>query len=261
MKRYLFTALALLILLTPGLTSCGGSPALSPDSEVKAAIVDQLYLLEPNQAFIDQTTEMLESYGFKVDVWQGEEVTVNFYRELPRYGYKLIVLRAHSGILYYVENSEAVPMKTTYLFTGETYTIMKYVGEQITERVQNAQMTEDYPLVFVVNSQFITESMRGRFDNTAIIMMGCSSYYLDDMATAFVEKGASTYLGWNATVGLDYVDDATLNLIDNLCTKEMTMEEAIATTMTEVGRDPHYNTRLKYYPPQSGSQTIRELIK
>ena len=152
-------------------------------------------------------------------------------------------------------------MEITGLFTGEAYTPTKYVTEQLSERVQAAQMSEDYPIVFSVNPEFIIKSMKGKFDNTAIIMMGCSGHYLDDMATAFVQKGASTYLGWSATVGLDYVDTAALNLADNLCTKNLTVEQAVAGTMAEVGRDPYYNARLKYYPAESGSQTIQELIK
>ena len=116
MKRYLFTAIAILVLLIPGLTSCSGHSEASPDSEAKAAIIDQLYCLEPNQVFIDETTEILEACGFEVDVWQGEEVTVNLYRELPKYGYELIIFRAHSGIMYYVENSEVITKETTYLF-------------------------------------------------------------------------------------------------------------------------------------------------
>ena len=44
-------------------------------------------------------------------------------------------------------------------------------------------------------------------------------------------------------------------------TKNLTVEQAAAGTMTEVGRDPYYNARLKYYPAENGSLTIQELIK
>jgi hypothetical protein len=261
MKRYLFTLPVLLILILPGLISCGSSLSPTPNAEAKAAIIDQLYLFQPNQAFTDKTTELLEGYGFNVDVWQGEDITVDFYRQLPKCGYEIIVFRAHMGILCHVEESKVVTLEITDLFTGEAYTPTKYVTEQLNERIQEAQMPEDCPSVFSINPEFVTESMKGRFDDTAIIMMGCSGHHLDDMAAAFVQKGASAYLGWSASVLLDYVDTATLNLIDNLCVKNLTVEQAVARTMAEVGRDPYYNTRLKYYPAQSGSHTIRELIK
>jgi len=92
-------------------------------------------------------------------------------------------------------------------------------------------------------------------------MMGCSAIRHPDMAQAFVEKGASTYLGWGASVCLGYVDGATLDLISNLCTKGMTVEQAIVSTMNEVGPDPTYGAYLHCYPEQSAKQTIAELIR
>jgi len=68
-------------------------------AEPKAAIIDQLYSLQPNEAFISEVTKELEDYGFEVDIYQGDEVTVDLYRQLPGYGYKVIIFRAHSGLL------------------------------------------------------------------------------------------------------------------------------------------------------------------
>ena len=259
MKRYLFAALVIFIALVPASYGCHSTE--DRGSKAKAAIVDQLYLLEPNPAFIEKTTAMLESYGFEVDVWQGEEVTVKFYQQLPRYGYKFIIFRVHSGLLLALVHSNVVPSETTYIFTGETYNTTKYVSEQLTERVSNALMTTEYPLVFAINSEFVRKEMKDNFDNTAILMMGCESHYLDDMAGAFVEKGASVYLGWSDVVSLEYVDDATLHLMGNLCTENMTVAEGVSKTMAELGFDPYFRAYQKYYPSRSGSHTVGELIK
>ena len=85
MRRCLFVALAAVVLALPGLTLlCGcGAPNTDSSAEAKAAIIDQLYILRPNQAFIDEATGVLEDYGFSVDLYQGDEVTVDFFRELP----------------------------------------------------------------------------------------------------------------------------------------------------------------------------------
>ena len=99
MKRSLCIALAVLISGLPGLTLFSACSASSTEPEPRAAIVDQLGTLFPNQAFIEQTTRELEEYGFKVDVYPGDSVTVDLYRELPALGYKLIVFRIHSGLL------------------------------------------------------------------------------------------------------------------------------------------------------------------
>jgi len=261
MKRYLFIVSVIIVLTTLILTACSNHPAENHSAETKAAIVDQLYLLESNPAFIEKATQILESHGFTVDLWQGKEITVDFYRELPERGYKLIVFRVHSGLLLSMEGSKVVPLETTYLFTGETYTTTKYVSEQLTDKVSNALMSENYPLIFAVNSDFIRENTKGSFDNTVIIAMGCETHYFDDLATAFIEKGASVYTGWSTVVSLEYVDTATLNLLDNLCTENLTVEQGVAETMAELGHDPYFRAYLKYYPAESGGKTITELIK
>ncbi|MFC2066953.1 hypothetical protein ACFLUO_07930 [Chloroflexota bacterium] len=262
MKRCLFFVSAVFILFTLAPVSCGNNSTESDSSQPRAAIIDQLYLLENNTTFTEKTTQALEDYGFEVDLWQGKDVTVDLYRELPEYGYKLIIFRVHSGLLLaLLQAHNLVPSKTTYLFTGETYTTTKYTTEQLNERVTNAMMTTEYPLVFAINSEFIINDMKGTFDNTVIIAMGCESHYLDDMATAFVQRGASAYIGWDNLVSLKYVDKATLTLISNLSTGNMTMEEGIDKTMGELGYDPYFHAQLKSYPPQSGIKTIRELIE
>ena len=261
MKRYLIIALAVCTLALPGLVLSAGCPPPHPDSGLKAAIIDQLAVLEPNQAFIDQATAELEACGFEVDVYPGEEVSVELYRQLPKYGYELIIFRAHAGLLKAEEGSEVVGVKkATYLFTAEEYKQTRYVREQLDDQLLPAEMVADFPLVFAVNSKFVLESMRGSLDDTVIIMMGCSCIYLEDMAAAFTLKGASAYLGWGGSVGLDYVDRAAAELITSLCTEGMTVEGAVAETMTEVGPDPDWGAGLKFYPQESGGQTIRELI-
>lgn len=246
----------MVIIALPGLTLFSGCSAPSPELEAKAAIVDQLYSLQPNQAFIEQMTQELEDYGFEVDIYQGDEVTVDFYRELPSYGYNRIIFRTHSGLL----GSEGEIIKRTTLFTNEPYSQTKHVAEQLSDQLAMARIDENHPWVFGIGAKFVTQSMEGRFPNTVIIMMGCSTLYLDDLAQAFIEKGASTYLGWDATVGLDYVDEATPILATNLYSKGMTIKEAVDKTMAEVGPDPDYHASLKYYQAKSGSQTIKELI-
>jgi len=247
--------LALLIVWLVSIPACNQTQDSLTDS-LKAAIVDQLYSLQPNEAAIQQMTQELEDYGFEVDIYQGDEVTVDLYSELPGYGYDLIIFRAHSGLL----GREGETIEKTCLFTNEPYSQTRHVTQQLTEQLAMARISEHYPWVFAIGSKFVTQSMQGEFDNTVIIMMGCSCLYLGDLATAFIDSGASTYLGWDASVGLDYVDKATPVLITNLCAKRLTIREAVDETMAEVGADPDYHACLKYYPATSGSQTIRELM-
>ncbi len=236
--------------------TCGPTGSSHP-GELNAVIIDQLYVLQPNQDFIKQTTQELEDYGFEVDLYQGDEITVDLYRQLSGLGYKLIIFRAHSGLL----GMEGEIIKRTCLFTNEPYSQTKHVAEQLSDQLAMARIDEHHSWVFAIGDEFVTQSVEGEFANTVIIMMGCSCLYLDDLAQAFIEKGASTYLGWDVAIDLSYVDDAAISLVENLCGENLTVREAVAKTMAEKGPDPHYGAVLKYYPPDSGSYTIAELAK
>jgi hypothetical protein len=234
-----------------------GTAGSSESAKPRAAIIDQLYSLQPNGVIISDVIQELEAYGFNVDLYQGDDVTVDLYRKLPSYGYSLIIFRAHSGLL----GSEGEMIKRTCLFTNEPYRETKHVTEQLTDQLAMARINEHHPWVFGIGDEFVTRSMEGQFDNTVIIMMGCSTLYLDDLAQAFVQKGTSIYLGWDAAVSLSYVDQATPILITNLCSKNMTVKKAVAETMAGVGPDPDYGAYLKYYPSESSNQTIKALLR
>lgn len=236
--------------------------ASTNSGEPKVAIIDQLYALDqPNQEFIGQVTDNLESYGFKVDLYQGDEVTVDLYRRLPEHGYKLIIFRVHSGLLKVKEVQSGGPtLVITSLFTSERYSTTKYVSEQLNDEIAPAVTREGCPSYFAVLPKFVS-SMKGEFDNTAIIVAGCSGLYFNDLAQAFIDKGAAAYLAWDDIVGLNYVDNTTIALIKKLCPEELTIGEAVANTMEEKGPDPDWGAVLKYYPAESGNKTIAELIK
>ena len=231
----------------------------SPDNlgKPRAAIVDQLYNLQPNEAFIAKVTTELEEYGFAVDLYQGDDITVDFYRELPTHGHKLIVFRAHSGLLgggdFYIPK--------TVLFTNEEYSTGAHPTEQAFDRLVMGAPGPGQPVMFGITASFVTRSMKGRFDDTVITIMGCGGIYLTDLAQAFVDKGASAYLAWDASVLLQYVDDATLYLIGQLCSEKATIKEAVDSTMHVKGLDPEWKAELQYYPSGTGNRTLEELVK
>ena len=267
MKRYHLAALVVAILAIPGLALClgcsgpGGDTPNDDSDENRAAIVDQLYSMQPNQAFINKSTEILQAYGFEVHLHRGDEVAVDLYRDLPSYGYEVIVFRAHAGLLSHQEESQVVVTEATCLFTNEPYSETKHISEQLNGELARARIAEGYPTVFAVGARFIKHSMEGEFDNTVVIMMGCQCLYLTDLALAFYQKGAASYLAWNGPVGLDYVDDATVTLIDKLCSEGLSIQAAVDNTMAEKGPDPNYGSVLKYYPLHNAYKTLPQLIE
>jgi hypothetical protein len=233
------------------------SPMGEPDGggKPKAAIVDQLSFWK-NETFVQEVTRELEDYGFEVDLHQGNNITVDFYRGLSGSGYKLIIFRAHSGIL---EGEQGTYLKTT-LFTNEEFDLRKHQLDVLADRLFMASVREGDPWVFSISPKFVRESMTERFDGTVIIMMGCAGIYLTDLAEAFIDKGASAYLAWDASVELDYVDKATIYLVKQLCSEKATIKAAVDTTMDVIGEDPEHGADLKYYPAGAGDKTIGQLM-
>jgi len=233
-----------------------------------AAIIDQLSAsFQENEQFTSNVTKELEDYGFEVNIYQGGNITVDFYRRLPTYGYKLIIFRAHSGILE--QDGEVVPR--TVLFTNEKYSEARYALEQVYGQLTMGGACQGCPMMFGITPEFVraqnvvgqATDMEGRFDDTVIIMMGCSGIALPDLAEAFIDKGASIYLAWDRSVELYYVDEATPYLIGQLCSEELTFREAADNTMNAAGPDPNHGAELQfYYDPGShnGDKTLKELI-
>jgi hypothetical protein len=227
-------------------------------SQLKAAIVDQLSLTFPNQTFIETATNTLEEAGYTVDYYAGEEVTVEFCRNLPTHGYGLIILRVHSSAAE-LQGKEFVETPVG-IFTSESYSQTKYVYEQLTDQLLMASYAMPQPpYYFAIVPKFVTSSMKDTFQNTTVIMMGCEGLNNTKMAEAFIQKGAKAYIGWKGTVSASHTDKATTRLLQHLITEKQTTNQAIDNTMKEVGPDPGYKSLLIYYPLGVGEQTIENI--
>jgi hypothetical protein len=231
---------------------------VTSQSQPKAAIVDHLSLTFPNQNFIQTATNTLKQAGYSVDYYPGENVTVEFYRNLPTHGYSLIILRVHSSASPATEAEGPV-----ILFTSEPYSTTKHVYEQLTDQLCGAAYSTAQAKkgieYFGIGPLFVTQSMNGRFQNTIIIVMGCEGLSNTEMAKAFVQKGAKAYISWSASVSADHTDQATTCLLQHLITEKQTIKQAVDNTMNEIGPDPVYESMLDYYPLKVGEQTIENI--
>jgi cell division protein FtsB len=258
----IFTALILIVVLFSAyfgnsLLSQPQNQTLSQEpSQPKAAIVDQLSLTYPNQTFIEAATNILKQAGYSVDYYPGEEVTVEFYRNLPTHGYKIIILRVHSSAAE-LKGKEFVETLVG-IFTAEQYSQTRYVYEQLTDQlvIASSYTMPQPPYYFAIVPKFVTSSMKGTFKNTVIIMMGCKGLNNTKMAEAFIEKGAKAYIGWKGSVSASHTDTATISLLQHLITEKQTIKQAIENTMKEVGPDPTYKSQLTYYPLEAGDTCV-----
>ena len=216
----------------------------SSTSELKAVIVDHLSLSRPNRTFIQTATDILEEAGYTVDYYEGEQVTVERYRNLPTHGYSLIILRVHSAL----GPNDAPPLG---LFTSESFSETKYLPELLNDQLLMAAF-EPYepgdPTFFGIPPKFVTFSMNGKFQNSTVIHMGCDGLVYNGMAEAFIHKGAEAYVGWNGPVLARHTDHVTARLLKHLVNEKQTIKQAVAETMRDVGPDPVYDSLLLSYP-------------
>lgn len=248
----------------------------NPTSQPKAAaIVDHLSFFseQRNPAFISECKSILKKGGLTWAYYKGEDVTVDFYRNLPSYGTMLIILRVHSAMM----RTEEGTISILGLFTSERFSIeaaKKYSEDILHERLVEAFFSPEERArnisYFGIVPKFIEESMNGNFNKTIIIMMGCEGLGYDgrtyiDMAEAFRKRGAKVCIGWDGLVSTSHTDNATSCLLQHLV-QGNTVEEAVEKTMNEVGPEetyfPHqgYNSTLKYYPRAAGNYAIQHTL-
>ena len=233
-------------------------------SPPEAAIADHLSFFpdQRNPAFVDTCKTIFEEGELTWAYHEGEEITVDFYRKLPSCGTKIIILRVHSAIM----KTETGIISILGLFTSERYSdeaAKKYREDVLDDRLVKAFFTEGAEEYFGIVPKFVEESMKGKFQNTIIIMMGCEGLGYEeleytDMAEAFIKKGARVYISWDGSISLDHTDQATIHLLQSLILRKRTIDIAVTETMEIVGKDPTYNSTLQYYPrtAEAGNYTI-----
>lgn len=236
---------AVISLLVTGLLVClfvfSSSTTIYKAIPYTAAIIDQLGITHPNATFIQNTKNTLTSAGFSVNYYNYSQITVDFYRQLPSKRYSLIILRVHSCVGEYT--------RLTSLYTSESYSEWAYQLEQTRDQVTAVQIVEGRSAYFAITSNFAKAS--DVCNNSIVIMMGCDGLKKNDMAEAFIEKGAGVYISWDGPVTAEHTDKAADQLLRNLVSKNQTIVEAIRTTMNTVGPDPYYHSRLAYYPSEA----------
>ena len=224
-----------------------------PPGPPRAVIVDQLELTAPNPGFAEQARELLEAAGYEVDYVPGAEVTVDYYRELPSKGYEIVLLRAHAAGRELADDDYGDDVS---LFTSERVSTNKYLREQRERLVKGVgfsrEQMERGELYYGIPSSFVRESMEGEFDGATVVLMGCDVLRAQNMAEAFVDRGAGAVVGWDAPVSASHTDLGTLSMLRYLLVDELPVQEAAAAAMAEVGPDPYFDSVFLSYPPEEG---------
>jgi len=230
-------------------------PATPAKSSKRAAIVDQLYVHSPNQAFIDATGKLMQQAGFAIDLYTQDSVTVGLYGTLPSRGYELIVFRVHAGV------NQQMTGHPVGLYTTETYSELGYPQEQLADLVGMGRGFDgNDTVVFAVTPKYIEERSAASYPGTMIILMGCYGLFSQDLPQAFIERGASVVIGWDKLVGVDRTDNATLILLRYLLQEKLSVSNSVKATMKEIGPDPEYKSVLGYYPKNRGDMILSQIL-
>lgn len=200
----------------------------------KAAIIDGLYSLFPNPSFVQSVTGNLSAAGFKVDVFRGENVTINLLRNVN--GYKVLILRLHSAV---------GPDGFLYLFSGEPYSPTEYVFEQRSGSVRKG-ITDDRDEFFAINAAILGKENPSGLNDSTLILMGCNGTSDEMTIDVLLEQRVKTYISWSGKVGPAHTDEATMILVNALYIQKLNVGNAVAKTMTEVGPDPTFKSILEY---------------
>ena len=222
---------------------------LDQGKTLKAAIIDQLNSSHSNNTFWLTANSMFQSNGWSLHYYSGSlsSADVTFYRSLPQRAFNIVIIRSHTAMEY--------STGTLAIFTSEQWDDEKasttYLTDAMNDRIARVRVTLNSTAYFGITSNFV-KAMNGNFQDSIIIMMGCESLTNTKMAEAFIEKGAKAYIGWTGLVSADHTDAATQQLLKHLIVEKKTMATAITETLTEVGKDPTYESTMSYYPSQAG---------
>ncbi len=249
MKVFTFMFLALI------LTAACARP--SPASTGSGAVIIDGLQETGRSRFASQAVPELAALALNVDYFSGEQVNIDLFRGLSARGYSVIVLRMHSGLL----QKEGQLSGNTWLFTNEAYSSLNYIDERRTEIIVKARTDESRPWVFAIGPEFVRSRIAHQFGKAAIVAMGCYSLYYEDLARAFVSKGASAYIGWDGNLNIEHSDRAALELLKGLCGRKMGLSQALKRVGENVGADPTFGSRLVAYPPSVTDRTLNELIR
>ena len=225
---------------------------------LKAVIIDQLGKHFPKPEFNETVTNLLEDAGFNVSYYGSEKINVNFYRELAKHDYGIIILRAHSAL--------RADGTTVDLFTSEEYDPNEYDWERRHGLLTKGNYTfkTEFDFYFAITPKFI-ENLDGYFPKSIVIAMGCNSLNetCTEMAEAFIKKGARAYVGWTEIVLPEDTDYETVRLLEMLLIENKTLADAtdgIYREYKEYGTGKIIISRMKFYPPSVGDLKISELI-
>lgn len=219
----------------------------------QAVIIDQLHDSIPNKYFQEKATQYLELAGYQVDIITTEDITVDYYKNLPLMNYKYIVIRSHG-----LEDPKY--NNGTFLFTGEKYTTKNYIYEQLSGQIgkgapiyeqerlliEQENNTLEDQMYFLVGSKMIDELMVGDFEDSIILIGGCESLRNRDLAESLIWRGAAHVIGWDRTIGSIENDRIMLEFLEKTLVDKQIIDDVVIDINTEFSSELQFSSKLRH---------------
>ena len=277
-KIIIFTIVLIVIFSSLGFLSLQENfiqnESYSYDGIPRAVILDQLHNDIPGTSFQTKATELLSTAGYEVDVFTTDQLTVDFFKKLPLMNYEFIVFRSHAIGSDGPDFDEDSPVA---LFTGEKYRNDEYIREQLSGQILKGaplnvsainlsadlsqwnqsegafemstplELVDNSDAYFLIGTKYVDELMEGRFPNSVVVLAGCSTLSNPSLAKSFINRGASSVIGWDTVIDSYNNDAITLSFLKNSLIDNMEVEEAIQTAMERSLHSTRYPANLYFY--------------
>lgn len=245
-KTLIFTLVIILSIIVSGviyyllIISSPQSSQIKP-TVLKAAIIDGLSEDVPNPKLVSEMRRILESAGYTVTVFNGSNVNVELFKKLPTMGFSLIIMRLHGGRI----------QQPIGLFIGsglfaEPFNENKYTYEYLSGYFLKGVAYIGGKEYFVITPHYVSEKFEGKFPNSIVIVLSCYSMWDQVLASAFIERGASVFVGIDYKTDINYLDKVGLELV-KLLSQKIDVAEAVLRIMENIGPDPSTGAKILYY--------------
>jgi len=216
------------------------TPKLNVDPR-KAALIDGIALTKPNPSFTESIRESLSKANITLDVYKGEEVTIDLLKNVSGYG--LLILRLHSAI----DNHGFL-----YLFSAERFNETEYnmrfsADERSTGAVREGRTFEDESY-FALRADLLGYMNYGGLNGSIMILMGCNGTNSDHAINRLFDRGVRAIIAWDGYVDLDHTDNIIANLMKDVYEGGMNFPDAIKKIMSEEEPDL-WGSKLHYLSP------------
>lgn len=196
----------------------GADPAFTEEPPADVILNRKVLMYAPYEAVWEPYNEgpdlvaLLEDSPLEFDITylQNQDATVEALQELTQYG--LVVVATHGAAGRHLLTGEVATdeQKEFYDALRQAGQVTVFTKIEINQDESGAAVEAD---VFGITDAFIS-ALAGTFPQSLIFNNSCESTMTTDLLTAFLDKGAEAYAGYDKVVHSDFAVDKVLELIE-----------------------------------------------